>query len=78
MAELYSNQSLALEEGWIKVCFTVLYQHFFMSFDTGQSLFLLELWHSEGFNSVTSISPSKECDEAASDCSFPILTVDPK
>lgn len=68
MTELYSNQSLALEEGWIKVCFTVLYQHFFMSFNTGQCLFLPELRYSEGFNSATSISPLKECDKAASDC----------
>ena len=66
--ELYSNQSLALEEGWIKVCFTVLYQRFFMSFETGQCLFSLEHRYSEGFNSATSIPPSKECDEAASDC----------
>lgn len=64
----YSNQSLALEGGWIKVYFTVLYQHFFMLFETGQCLLLLKLWYSERVNFATTVLPSKECDKTTSDC----------
>lgn len=76
MTELYSNHSLASEEGWMEVCFTVLYQHFGMSFNTGQCLFLLELRYSKGFNSAASVPPSKECERGS--LRLPILPVDPK